>query len=313
MKRNDTFSALVGNTPLIRASSFASAAGLGGAELFAKLEAMNPTGSAKDRAALYMINDAEERGLLRAGGTIIEPTSGNTGIAIAAIAAARGYEAIIVMPDTMSAERRAMIAAYGARIVLTEGRGGMQASVQKAEELHRTIENSIIAGQFSNPANARAHYETTGPEIYAAMSGKIDVLVAGIGTGGTICGAGRFLKEKNPDIEIIGVEPKSSPLITEGTAGAHKIQGIGANFIPELFDRSVIDRVLTVSDDDAFIYGRLFARSEGVLVGISSGAALAAAVALMKQNEYKDKSVAVLLPDAGNRYLSTELYEFDKD
>lgn len=300
---------LIGNTPLIRAAAFSSSAGLLGTEIFAKLECMNPAGSVKDRAALYMINDAEERGLLKCGGTIIEPTSGNTGIAIAAIAAERGYRAIIVMPDTMSEERRAMIRAFGAEVVLTDGAGGMSASISKAEEIHRSTENSIIAGQFENPANTLAHYETTGPEIFRDTDGKVDVFVAGIGTGGTISGIGKYLKEKNPGIEIIGVEPAESPLITEGRAAPHKIQGIGANFIPKLLDLSVIDRVVTVKDEDAFLYGKLFAKSEGILVGISSGAALAAAAELAKSERYFGKHIVVLLPDSGNRYFSTDMYK----
>lgn len=305
----DNLSELIGNTPLLRALAFRWAAGIKDTEIFAKLECMNPAGSVKDRAALYMINDAEERGLLTRGGTIIEPTSGNTGIAIAAIAAERGYRAIIVMPDTMSAERRAMIGAYGAEIVLTEGAGGMSTAIAKAEEIHRTTENSIIAGQFENPANSRAHYETTGPEIFSDTDGKIDVFVAGIGTGGTISGIGKYLKEKNPEIEVIGVEPAESPLITEGRASPHKIQGIGANFIPKLLDLSVVDRVVTVKSEDAFLYGKLFSKSEGILVGISSGAALAAAAELSRSERYSGKRIVVLIPDSGNRYFSTDMYK----
>ena len=300
---------IIGKTPLIRADAFSASAKISGAEIFAKLECMNPAGSVKDRAALYMINDAEERGLLTRGGTIIEPTSGNTGIAIAAIAAERGYRAIIVMPDTMSEERRTMISAYGAKVVLTDGAGGMSASISKAEELHRETENSIIAGQFENPANTRAHYEMTGPEIFSDTDGKVDVFVAGIGTGGTISGLGKYLKEKNPEIEIIGVEPAESPLITEGRAAPHKIQGIGANFIPRLLDLSVIDRVVTVKGDDALLYARLFSKSEGILVGISSGAALAAAAELARGEQYSGRRIVVLLPDSGNRYFSTDLYK----
>lgn len=305
----DNLSELIGNTPLLRAFAFRGAAGIKDTEIFAKLECMNPAGSVKDRAALYMINDAEERGLLTPGGTIIEPTSGNTGIAIAAIAAERGYRAIIVMPDTMSEERRAMIGAYGAEIVLTEGAGGMSAAIAKAEEIHRTTKNSIIAGQFENPANSRAHYETTAPEIFSDTDGKIDVFVAGIGTGGTISGIGKYLKEKNPEIEVIGVEPAESPLITEGKAAPHGIQGIGANFIPSLLDMSVIDRVVTVKSEDAFLYGKLFSKSEGILVGISSGAALAAAAELSRSERYHGKRIVVLLPDSGNRYFSTDMYK----
>ena len=308
MKIYSDISSAIGNTPLIRAKNFEMAAGISGVEILAKLECQNPTGSAKDRAALYMINDAEERGLISEGATVIEPTSGNTGIAIAQIAAARGYKAIIVMPDTMSEERRKMISAYGAKIVLTDGKGGMAASIEEAEKIQKTTKNAVILGQFTNPANARAHYETTGPEIYEATGGDIDAFIAGIGTGGTISGVGKFLKEKKPEIEVIGVEPESSPLITRGFSGAHGIQGIGANFIPEIYDPTLVDRVVTASDGEAFSAARLFAESEGVLVGISAGAALAAAVRIAKDADFKGRRIAVLIPDSGNRYFSTKMY-----
>ena len=313
MKIYSDISSAIGNTPLIRAANFERAAGIGGVEILAKLECQNPTGSAKDRAALYMINDAEERGLISAGATVIEPTSGNTGIAIAQIAAARGYKAIIVMPDTMSEERQKMIRAYGAEVVLTDGSGGMAASIEEAEKIQKTAKNAVILGQFTNPANSRAHYETTGPEIYEAAGGDIDTFVAGIGTGGTISGVGKFLKERKPEIEIVGVEPESSPLITRGFSGAHGIQGIGANFIPALYDATVVDRVVTASDDEAFAAARLFAEAEGVLVGISAGAALAAAVRIAKGGDFKGRRIAVLIPDSGNRYFSTKMYRQESE
>lgn len=297
---------LVGKTPLMRASRFAASHGID-AEILVKIEGMNPAGSIKDRVGLYMLEDAERKGILKKGGAVIEPTSGNTGIGIAAACRVKGYRAIIVMPETMSEERRKLIKAYGAELVLTDGAKGMAGAVEKAEELKKEIDGAIIAGQFVNPANYEAHINSTGPELWDDAEGCIDVLVAGIGTGGTITGTGRYLKRNNPKIKIIGAEPKSSPLITEGRAGAHKIQGIGANFIPEILDISVIDEVIAVPDDEAMRYGREFARDEGILVGISAGAALWAAGEAAKK--YKGKRIAVILPDSGERYLSTEMFD----
>lgn len=290
---------LIGSTPLLRLNRFAP-----GLDLLAKLERQNPAGSAKDRAALYMIRDAEERGALAPGGMIIEPTSGNTGIGIAALAAVLGYRAVIVMPDSMSVERVKLIAAYGAEVVLTPGAGGMSGAVAKAEELRAANPGSVIAGQFENPANPRAHYETTGPELWADTEGRIDAFVAGVGTGGTITGVGRYLKEKNPDVRIIAVEPASSPLLSGGKAGPHAIQGIGANFVPEALDSSVYDEIITVSDEDALGTMRALARTEGLLVGVSSGAAAWAAREVAKRPEFAGKRVVCLLPDTGERYLS---------
>lgn len=280
-----------------------------GAKIYGKLEAMNPAGSIKDRAALWMIKDAEEKGTLKEGGTIIEPTSGNTGIGLAAIAAAKGYKAVFVLPDTMSIERRKLLAAYGAELVLTEGKKGMQGSVDKAEELHRQIPNSIIAGQFVNFANAQAHIDTTGPEIWNDLDGKADILVAGVGTGGTITGTGRYLKEKNPEVQIVAVEPKHSPLLSEGKTGPHNLQGIGANFVPEVLDQGVIDEIIPVLEEDAYALARKLAREEGYLAGITSGAALWAAIQLSKRAENKDRNIVVILPDSGERYLSTVLFD----
>lgn len=280
-----------------------------GAKIYGKLEAMNPAGSIKDRAALWMIKDAEEKGILKEGGTIIEPTSGNTGIGLAAIAAAKGYKAVFVLPDTMSIERRKLLAAYGAELVLTEGKKGMQGSVDKAEELHRQIPNSIIAGQFVNFANAQAHIDTTGPEIWNDLDGKADILVAGVGTGGTITGTGRYLKEKNPEVQIVAVEPKHSPLLSEGKTGPHNLQGIGANFVPEVLDQGVIDEIIPVLEEDAYALARKLAREEGYLAGITSGAALWAAIQLSKRTENKDRNIVVILPDSGERYLSTVLFD----
>lgn len=297
---------LIGKTPLMRASRFAAHHNID-AEILVKIEGMNPAGSIKDRVGLCMLEDAEKKGLLKKGGAVIEPTSGNTGIGIAAACRVKGYRAIIVMPETMSEERRKLIKAYGAELVLTDGSKGMAGAVDKAQELKKKIDGSIIAGQFVNPANPQAHILTTGPEIWADTDGDIDVLVAGIGTGGTITGTGKYLKEKNPSIKVIGAEPKSSPLITAGRAGAHKIQGIGANFIPEILDMNVVDDVIAVPDDEAIKYGREFALDEGILVGISSGAALWAAGEAAKK--YKGKKIAVILPDSGERYLSTEMFD----
>ena len=290
---------LIGSTPLLRLNRFAP-----GLDLLAKLERQNPAGSAKDRAALYMIRDAEAKGALAPGGMIIEPTSGNTGIGIAALAAVLGYRAVIVMPDSMSVERVKLIAAYGAEVVLTSGAEGMSGAVAKAEELRAANPGSVIAGQFENPANPLAHYETTGPEIWADAEGRVDAFVAGVGTGGTITGVGRFLREKNPGVRIVAVEPAGSPLLSEGHSGAHAIQGIGANFVPEALDTSVYDEIIAVSDEDALESMRALARTEGLLAGVSSGAAAWAAREVAKRPEFAGKRVVCLLPDTGERYLS---------
>lgn len=304
MKIYNNLSELIGNTPLMRMSRFGALHSLNG-EIYAKLEYFNPAGSVKDRVALEMIESAEKDGTLTEGSVIIEPTSGNTGIGLAAIAVAKGYKAVIVMPDTMSEERKKMMAAYGAELILTDGAEGMAGCIRKAEEIRNNTPGSIIAGQFVNPANPAAHIRTTAPEIWDALDGEVDVFVACIGTGGTVSGNAKFLKEKNPDIRIIGVEPASSPLITQGKAGGHKIQGIGANFIPEILALELIDEVLTVSDEDAYEFARQAVRSEGVFVGISSGAALCAAVQIAKRDDMKGKKIVVILPDSGSRYLST--------
>jgi len=302
-----SFTDLIGNTPLMECCNFKENLRLC-ANIFAKLEFFNPAGSVKDRVALSIINDFEQKGLLKQGGTVIEATSGNTGIGLAAVCTAKGYKCIIVMPDTMSIERRKLIASFGAEVVLTDGKNGMSGAVEKAEELQKEIEGSIIAGQFYNPANPKAHYQTTGPEIYRDLQGKVDILVCGVGTGGTLSGTGKFLKEKNPDIKVIAVEPESSPVLSEGKSGSHKIQGIGANFVPENLDKSIYDRIITVSDDDAFKYARLICKTEGVSVGISAGAALGAAVQLANEPVNKDKNIVVVLPDTASRYLSTDLF-----
>ena len=307
MKIYESIENLIGNTPLFEPKNLAKVEGLK-ARLLVKLEYLNPAGSIKDRAALYMIADAEEKGLIKKGATIIEPTSGNTGIGIAAISAKKGYKTILTMPDTMSVERRKLLKAYGAEIVLTDGKLGMNGAVEKAKEIQKNTPNSIILSQFDNPANTMAHYKSTGPEIWIDTDGKVDYLVAGIGTGGTISGTGKYLKEQNSRVNVIGVEPASSPLITCGKAGAHKLQGIGANFIPENFDKTVCDRVCAITDEDAFKYARIMASSEGILVGISSGAAIAAAVNIAKQEENAGKIIVAILPDTGDRYLSTELF-----
>ncbi len=299
---------LIGGTPLVAFDRIVQAHGAH-ARILAKLECMNPAGSAKDRAALSMIEEAERTGRLTPGATIIEPTSGNTGIGLASVAVPRGYRVIMTMPETMSLERRRLIAAYGAEIVLTPGKLGMQGAVDKAEELKRDIPGSIIAGQFVNPANPAAHYKTTGPEIWQDTDGDVDVFVAGVGTGGTISGAGRYLKEHKPDVHIVAVEPADSPLLSQGKAGPHGIQGIGANFVPEALDRTVYDEVRTVETADATAMAREIARTEGILVGISSGAAVSAALALAKQPAYAGKTIVVMLPDTGERYLSTGIFD----
>lgn len=298
---------LIGGTPLLRLMHIEKKYNLT-AKILAKPECLNPAGSVKDRVARAMLDDAEQRGILKPGGTVIEPTSGNTGIGLCAVAAARGYRAIIVMPDTMSAERRLLMKAYGAELVLTDGKLGMSGAVAKAEELKAQIPDSIVAGQFVNPANSAAHYNTTGPEIWSDTDGCVDAFVAGVGTGGTITGVGRFLKEHNPDVKIIAVEPASSPLLSGGTAGAHGIQGIGANFVPQVLDTEIYDEIITVTDDAAYKAGREIAQGEGLLVGISSGAALWAAVQFAKRPENSGKSIVVLLPDTGERYLSTAMF-----
>lgn len=299
---------LIGNTPLMNISRYAKQAGVEGATILAKLEYLNPAGSVKDRVGLAMIEDAEEKGLLKPGATIIEPTSGNTGIGIAAAAVAKGYKAILTLPDTMSVERRNLLGAYGAKLVLTEGAKGMTGAIEKAEELNRTIEGSIILGQFDNPANAKAHLDTTGPEIWEQTDGKVDIFVAGVGTGGTITGVGQYLKSKNDKIKIVAVEPSSSPVLSGGVAGPHKLQGIGAGFVPKVLNTDIYDEIITIENEDAFTEGRAFARSEGILVGISSGAALKAASILAKRPENAGKNIVVLLPDSGDRYLSTPLF-----
>ena len=303
---------LIGGTPLLRASRYAKKAGATEAVILAKLEYLNPAGSVKDRIALAMITDAEESGKLKPGATIIEPTSGNTGLGLASVAAAKGYRAILTLPDTMSVERRNLLKAYGAELVLTEGAKGMKGAIAKAEELQQEIEGSIILGQFINPANPEIHRRTTGPEIWQQTDGKVDIFVAGVGTGGTITGVGEYLKAQNPDVKIVAVEPAGSPVLSKGTSGAHKIQGIGAGFVPEVLNTSVYDEIIPIENEDAFAEGRAFATSEGVLVGISSGAALKAATILAKRPENKGKNIVVLLPDSGDRYLSTPLFQETK-
>ena len=296
---------LIGNTPLFEAKAYSSVKELNTA-VFVKLECFNPAGSVKDRAALYMINDAENKGLLKKGGTIVEPTSGNTGIAISAICSARGYNAVIVMPENMSQERIKSMSAYGAKVVLTPAALGMKGALEEAKKIRESTDNAITLGQFENPVNAMAHYMTTGPEIYADCGGKIDYFVAGAGTGGTVSGVGRFLKEKNSEIKVIAVQPLSSPVLSGGKPGGHKIQGIGANFLPKLFDRSVVDEIMSCSNEAAYENSRLFAKTEGILVGISSGAALSVAAEIAKVNP--TKRVVCVAPDSGSRYLSTDLY-----
>ena len=298
---------LIGKTPLLELTRIEKALGLK-AKVLAKLEYLNPAGSVKDRVAKAMIDDAEEKGLLKPGSVIIEPTSGNTGIGLAAVAAARGYRIIIVMPDTMSVERRQLMKAYGAELVLSEGAKGMKGAIAKADELAAEIPDSFIPGQFVNPANPKAHFETTGPEIYADTDGKVDIFVAGVGTGGTITGVGEYLKSKKPEIKVVAVEPATSPVLSKGTAGAHKIQGIGAGFVPKVLDTGVYDEIIPVANEDAFAVGKQIGKAEGVLVGISSGAAAWAAIELAKRPENEGKTIVVLLPDTGDRYLSTPLF-----
>lgn len=299
---------LVGGTPLLKLNRYTEKAGVKDVNIFAKLEYLNPAGSVKDRVALSMIKDAEEKGILKPGSTIIEPTSGNTGIGLAAVATARGYRAILTLPDTMSVERRNLLKAYGAELVLTDGAKGMKGAIAKAEELEKEIEGAVILGQFTNPANSKAHRETTGPEIWDQLDGKVDIFVAGVGTGGTVTGVGEYLKSQNPNVKVVAVEPATSPVLSKGTAGSHKIQGIGAGFVPDILNTEIYDEVITIENDDAFTEGRAFALAEGVLVGISSGAALKAATILAARPENKGKNIVVLLPDSGDRYLSTPLF-----
>ncbi len=299
---------LIGETPLVKIDRYSKRAGASGANIIAKLEYLNPAGSVKDRVALAMIEEAEKSGKLKEGATIIEPTSGNTGIGLAAVAAVKGYRAILTLPDTMSVERRNLLKAYGAELVLTEGAKGMKGAIAKAEELEKEIDGAVILGQFVNPANPAKHKATTGPEIWRQTDGKVDIFVAGVGTGGTITGVGEYLKEKNPDVKIVAVEPSSSPVLSKGTAGAHKIQGIGAGFVPDILNQKVYDEVITIENEDAFAEGKAFAQAEGILVGISSGAALKAAAILAKRPENAGKNIVVLLPDSGDRYLSTPMF-----
>ena len=307
MKTYDTITDLIGSTPLLKLNRFAAAENLG-AEVYAKLEYFNPAGSVKDRIAYAMITDAEKSGALKPGSVIIEPTSGNTGIGLAAVAAARGYRIIIVMPETMSVERRQLMKAYGAELVLTEGAKGMKGAIAKAQELAAQTPDSFIPGQFTNTANPSAHRATTGPEIWNDTDGTVDIFVAGVGTGGTVSGVGEYLKSRKPDVKIVAVEPERSPLLSKGTAGPHGIQGIGANFVPDVLDRSVIDRLMTVSDASAYDMVRTLGKTEGVLAGISSGAALSAAIALAKEPENEGKTIVALLPDTGERYLSSTVF-----
>ncbi len=308
MKIYNKIDNLIGKTPLFEPKNLSKFFDLK-ARVLLKLEYFNPAGSVKDRAALYMLDDAKNRGVIKEGATIIEPTSGNTGIGLAAICASRGYKIILTMPDTMSVERRKLLKAYGAEVILTEGKLGMAGAIEKAKELNAKIPNSFIPSQFDNSANPSAHYYTTAPEIYQDTEGNVDVFIAGVGTGGTLSGTGKYLKEKNPAVEIVAVEPESSPLISKGVYGAHKLQGIGANFIPKNFDKLVCDKVIAVKDSDAYQCAKLLAKKEGLLVGISSGAALFAALSLAKKDEYENKVIVALMPDTGDRYLSTDLFD----
>jgi cysteine synthase A len=299
---------LIGKTPILKLNNYTKKKGINGATILAKLEYLNPAGSVKDRIALAMIEDAEKKGLLKPGATIIEPTSGNTGIGLAAVATAKGYRAILTLPDTMSVERRNLLKAYGAELVLTEGAKGMKGAIAKADELNKEIEGSVILGQFVNPANPAIHKATTGPEIWEQTGGKVDIFVAGVGTGGTVSGVGEYLKSQNPNVKIVAVEPATSPVLSKGEAGSHKIQGIGAGFVPDTLNTKIYDEVIAIENDDAFTEGRDFALSEGILVGISSGAALKAASILAQREENAGKTIVALLPDSGDRYLSTPLF-----
>lgn len=299
---------LIGGTPILKLNGYAKKAGINNATILAKLEYLNPAGSVKDRIALAMIEDAEAKGILKPGATIIEPTSGNTGIGLAAVAAAKGYKAILTLPDTMSVERRNLLKAYGAELVLTEGAKGMKGAIAKAEELNQQIEGYVILGQFVNPANPAVHRATTGPEIWEQTDGKVDIFVAGVGTGGTVTGVGEYLKSRNPNVKIVAVEPATSPVLSKGTPGPHKIQGIGAGFIPDTLNTQIYDEVIAIENEDAFAEGKAFAVSEGILVGISSGAALKAASILANRPENAGKTIVALLPDSGDRYLSTPLF-----
>ena len=299
---------LIGKTPLLQLNGYSKAAGVKDATILAKLEYLNPAGSVKDRIALAMIEDAEQKGILKPGATIIEPTSGNTGIGLASVAAAKGYKAVLTLPETMSVERRNLLKAYGAELVLTEGAKGMKGAIAKAEELKESTPGSVILGQFVNPANPAIHKKTTGPEIWEQTDGKVDIFVAGVGTGGTLTGVGEYLKSKNPNVKIVAVEPATSPVLSKGTPGSHKIQGIGAGFVPDVLNTKIYDEVLPIENEDAFTEGRAFARAEGILVGISSGAALKAASILAQRPENKGKVIVALLPDSGDRYLSTALF-----
>ena len=302
---------LIGNTPILELRRYSKKAGVTDAKIYAKLEYLNTAGSVKDRVAMSMIEDAEEKGILKEGATIIEPTSGNTGIGLAMVAAAKGYHAILTLPETMSEERRNLLRAYGAELVLTEGAKGMKGAIAKAEELRDSIPGAVILGQFDNPANAQAHRKTTGPEIWEQTDGKVDIFVAGVGTGGTVTGVGEYLKSKNPDIKVVAVEPATSPVLSGGQPGPHKIQGIGAGFVPKVLNTGIYDEIIKIENEDAFKEGGRFALSEGILVGISSGAALKAATELAKRPENAGKNIVVLLPDSGDRYLSTPLFKYE--